>query len=293
MKKYSDSIDKITQARLRLSAFGSIFSIALTMLLIGCIVFLAFFSMQYIHNISKKIEVEVLFYADVKEVDIVSMEQSLKLQTYITSSRVSSQADNTKEAIKTLGNNYMDIIANPINASIIFSVNAQYANTDSMKLISKRLKENPNVQDVQYPNFLMDSILSNWTYQLSVLGICLLFMFISMLLIANSIRLSIYAKRFNIKSMLLVGASRAFVRRPFVFKGFMQGLWGGLIATLLLSLLLYEGNLFFPYFIDFSYILWISILLGCIFLFSMFFTTFVSLFAVNKYIKLKSDRFYF
>lgn len=292
MGKYPDSIDKITKARLRLSAFGSVFSIALTMFLIGLLLFFAFFSTQYIQNISKKIEMEVLFFPDVKEADIVALEQKMKLESYIASSRVSSRAENTQEAIKTIGNNYTEIITNPINASIIISVNPSYANSDSLTIISKKIKQNLLVQDVQYPSFIVNSFHQNRTYQIIIFGICILFMLISMMLIANSIRLNIYAKRFNIKSMLLVGATRAYVRRPFIFKGFVQGVWGGFIAIVLIAFVLYQGNLYLPEFIDFSYIFYISLLMLAVFIFSIFFTMFVSFVSVNKYIKIKSDRLY-
>ncbi len=292
MGKYPDSIDGITKARLRLSAFGSVFSIALTMFLIGFFLFLGFFLAQYINNISKKIEIEILFYPDVKEADIVSLEQRMKLEPYIATSRVSSREENTKEAIKTIGTNYTEIISNPINASIIISLQPNYANTDSLNAVSDKIKRNVIVQDVQYPQFIVNSLYNNLTYQLIIFAICAVFMVISMLLIANSIRLNIYVKRFNIKSMLLVGATRGYVRRPFIFKGFIQGLWGGIIAIVLIGFVLYEGNRFRPELIDFSYIFESSLLIASIFVFSILFTTFISYISVNKYIKMKSDQLY-
>jgi cell division transport system permease protein len=293
MSKYPDSIDKITKARLRLSAFGSVVSIALTMFFIGTLAFFAYFSTQYIRNLSKKIEMEILFFADVKEADIVSMEQRIKMEPFIASSRVSSRQENTQEAIKTIGNNYTDIISNPINASIIISVDPKYANSDSLQMVAKRLKKEQIVQDVQYPDFLVKSISNNFrTMQLVVLIISAIFMLISMLLIANSIRLHIYAKRFNIKSMLLVGATRSFVRGPFVLTGLSQGVWGGAIAVVLLGLMLYQGNLLFPQFVDFSNILPISLILLCVFVFSILFTVLVSIISVNRYIRIKDERLY-
>lgn len=293
MSKYPDTIDKITKARLRLSSFGSIVSIALTMFFIGTLAFFAFFSTQYIDNLSKKIEMEILFYADVKEADIVSMEQKMKMEPFIATSRVSSRQENTQEAIKTIGNNYTEIISNPINASIIISVSPDYANSDSLQLISKRIKKEQIVQDVQYPDFLVKSISNNFQrIQWIVLIISAAFMLISMLLIGNSIRLHIYAKRFNIKSMLLVGATRGFVRGPFVLKGLSQGVWGGAIAVVLLGLLLYEGNILLPKFVDFTQIIYISAILLGVFLFSILFTIIVSIISVNRYIRIKDERLY-
>lgn len=293
MVKYSDSIDKITRARLNFSAFGSILSIAITIFFIGTLLFFAFFSFKYIHNLSEKIEVEILFYADIKEADIRSYEQELKMQPFISSSRFSSKADNTEEAIKIIGNDYTEITSNPINATIIFNVKPEYANSDSLNVISKLIKKNVGVQDIEYSDFIVKSVLNNFQkVQLIILCICAVFMIISMILIGNYIRLQIYSKRLGIRSMLLVGATRGFVRRPFVFKGFVQGVWGGFIAIILLAFMLYEGYLFLPELIDFSYIMEISILLGAVFIFSILFTVFISLYSVNKYIKINTDRLY-
>ena len=293
MTKYPDSIDRITKARLRLSAFGSIFSIALTMFFIGTLAFFAFFSTQYLKNLSKKIEMEVLFYSDIKEADIVALEQQIKLKPYIAASRVSSREENTQNAIKVIGSNYTDIIPNPLNASIIISVAPEYANSDSLKKVSKELKRNEIVQDVDYPEFIVKSVSNNFKkIQWIILGVTAVFMLISMLLIANCIRLNIYAKRFNIKSMLLVGATPHFVRKPFVTKGLLQGIWGGIIAILLLALVLYFGNRSMPEFIDFSQMHYIAPILGGILLFGILFTVIISIISVNRYIRIKVERLY-
>ncbi|MBP5709751.1 MAG: cell division protein FtsX, partial [Bacteroidales bacterium] len=107
-----------------------------------------------------------------------------------------------------------------------------------------------------------------------------------------SIRLNIYAKRFNIRSMLLVGATRGFVRRPFVFKGFVQGVWGGIIAAALLALMIFEGNVHFPVFVDFVFIREISIILAAIVVFSILYTMAVAHISVNRYIRINKDSLY-
>jgi cell division transport system permease protein len=293
MANYPDTIDSITKARLRLSTFGSIFSIALTMFFIGALVFFAFFSMRYLQNLSQKIEMEVLFYSDIKEADIDALEKQIKLKPYIENSRVSSREENTRIAQQIVGSNFTEIIANPINASIILNVKPQYANSDSLNKISKELKKYPIVQDVDYPDFIVKSISNNFKkIQWVILAICLVFMIITMLLVANCIRLNIFDKRFNIKSMLLVGATPKFVRRPFVTKGLLQGVWGGIIAVVLLALLLLYGNSMAPDFVDFSAMLYIVIILAGVLLFSMLFTMLISAFSVNRYIRINDERLY-
>lgn len=293
MANYPDSIDRITKARLRLSTFGSIFSIALTMFFIGALSFFAFFSMRYLQNLSQKIEMEVLFYSDIKEADIDALEKKIKLEPYIESSRVSSREENTRTAQKIIGSNFTEVISNPINASIIINVKPEYANSDSLNKISKELKRNAIVQDVDYPDFIVKSISDNFKrVQIIIFAICAVFMLISMLLVANCIRLNIFAKRFNIKSMLLVGATPKFVRRPFVTKGLLQGIWGGLIAVVLLALALLYGNNIAPDFVDFSAMLYIVIILSAVFVFSILFTILISTFSVNRYIRINDERLY-
>ncbi len=293
MANYPDSIDRITKARLRLSTFGSIFSIALTMFFIGALSFFAFFSMRYLQNLSQKIEMEVLFYSDIKEADIDALEKKIKLEPYIESSRVSSREENTRTAQKIIGSNFTEVISNPINASIIINVKPEYANSDSLNKISKELKRNAIVQDVDYPDFIVKSISDNFKrVQIVIFVICAVFMLISMLLVANCIRLNIFAKRFNIKSMLLVGATPKFVRRPFVTKGLLQGIWGGLIAVVLLALALLYGNNIAPDFVDFSAMLYIVIILAAVFVFSILFTILISTFSVNRYIRINDERLY-
>ncbi|MCQ2291964.1 MAG: permease-like cell division protein FtsX [Bacteroidales bacterium] len=293
MAKYPDTIDRITKARLRLSALGSIFSIALTMFFIGTLGFFAFFSTQYLKNLSQKIEMEVLFHSDIKEADISALEQQIKLKPYIAASRVSSKEENTANAKKIIGSNYTDIIPNPLNASIIISVNPDYANSDSLSKISKELKKNDIVQDVDYPDFIVKSVSNNFKkIQWIILAICAVFMIISMLLIANCIRLNIYAKRFSIKSMLLVGATPRFVRKPFVTKGLLQGIWGGIIACVLVALVLYFGNRSMPEFVDFSLMGVVAAILAGILIFSILFTVLISTFSVNRYIRINDERLY-
>jgi cell division transport system permease protein len=292
MATSSSALDKITRTRLFFSAVGSVLSIALTMFFIGTLVFLAFFSMQYIKDLSQKVEMEILFYSDVKEVDIILFEQKLKTEHYISQSRFCSKQDNTAEAIKTIGNDFTEIITNPINASILISVTPEFAKGDSLKAITKKIKQNVNVQDVGYPESII-TVLDNFVkVQWIILVICAIFMLISMLLIGNSLRLNIYSKRFSIKSMLLIGATRAFVRKPFIAQGFSQGVWGGIIACVLVGLTLFEGNILLPDFVDFNYITHISLLFAAIFIFSVLFTIIVSFFSVNRYIKISRDELY-
>jgi len=236
---------------------------------------------------------EVLFYSDIKEADIIAFEKKLKKEPYISQTRFCSKEENTAEAIKTIGNDFTEIITNPINASILLSVTPEYANGDSIKAIIKKIKQNNKIQDVTYPESIVKTVLDNfYKIQTTIIIACTIFMLISMLLIGNSLRLNIYSKRFSIRSMLLIGATRAFVRKPFLIRGFLQGIWGGIIACILVALTLVKGNQTIPEFVDFQNISQIALLLFGIFIFAVLFTLFVSLFSVNRYIKINRDDLY-
>jgi cell division transport system permease protein len=293
MANAESSLDRITRTRLFFSALGAVLSVALTMFFIGTLMFFAFFSMRYIQNLSQKVEMEILFYSDVKESDIIAFEKKLKAESFVSQSRFCSRQENTAEAIKTIGNDFTEIITNPINASIIMSVLPEFANGDSLKVITQKIKKNPSVQDVDYPESIVKTVLDNFIkVQMMIVVICTVFMLISMLLIGNSLRLNVYAKRFSIRSMLLIGATRAFVRKPFIVKGFLQGVWGGLIACALVALTLYEGNAIIPEFVCFQQITQIALLFAALFIFSILFTVIVSFFSVNRYIKINRDNLY-
>jgi cell division transport system permease protein len=293
MAKSQTSLDRITRTRLFFSSVGSVTGIALTMFCIGTLVFLAYFSMNYIKDLSRKVEIEILFESEVKEADIMAFEQKLKTEPYISQSRFCSKEDNTKEAIKAIGNDYTEIISNNINATILFSVTPDYANEDSIKTLIKNLKQNTSIKDIGYPEAIVKIVLNNFKKMQMMIGvICTIFLLIPILLIGNSLRLNIYSKRFSIRSMLLIGATRAFVRKPFLIKGFVQGIWGGFIACILVAFTLLKGNQALPDFVDFQHTYQIALLLVGLFVFSVLFTVIVSFFSVNRYIKINRDDLY-
>lgn len=297
MSKRPDTIDKITKARLAFSKLSSIFSIALTMFFIGALACLAYLSTRFLQSISDEFEMEVLFYsqdAGVKEADVIAYEQTLKLEKFIQTSRVSSMKDNNEEAKKAVGSNFEEVIKSPINASIILTLKPEYTQEDSLKAVIKQIKSNEMVRDVDYAHEIIEYIQHNLhRFQWIALGFCAVFMLISLILIANCIRLNIFAKRFSLRSMLLIGATPRFARRPFVFNGFTQGAWGGFIAVLLLGAALYGAYQNFSQ--EFFNLLSINILAGILagtFIFSILFTTFFSFLFANRYIKVNSDRLY-
>ncbi|MCR5115150.1 MAG: permease-like cell division protein FtsX [Bacteroidales bacterium] len=315
MSKHPEALDKITKARLKFSAFGSICSIALTMFFVGTLAVLAVYSTRYLNHISQNLELEVLFFdatpqqvtahigdsavmntvnQPVQEADIVNYELRLKNEPFVATSRVSSRAENTTTTKQLLRNDFDKYIDNPINASIILTLKPEYTHADSLLKIKQFIQQNEQVREVVYSDVAAQFIQQNLRKtQWIILGICGVFLFISLLLISNSLRLNIYSKRFNIRSLLLIGATRAFVRRPFVLKGLTQGIIGGFLATVGVGVILYGGYVFTKgTFIDLSEPILPAAILAGVFLFSILFTTLTAFVYTNKYIKVNPDRLY-
>ena len=315
MGKQPESLDKITKARLAFSSIGSICSIALTMFFVGMTAMIAVFSTQYLQRISANLELEVLFFATthqqttstvdsatvvttvnqpVPESDIRDYELRLKCEPFVKSSKFHSLAENTEVTKKILGNNFEQYSDNPLNASITLTLKEEYTHPDSLAKIIQLIQQNEQVQEVSYSNDIAHFIQNNLrNIQWIIIGICGVFLFISLILIGNSLRLNIYAKRFNIRSLLLIGATRSFVRKPFLTKGFVQGLVGGAIATGLVALVILGGSNWLRniVIINGNEVI-IAILLGGVFCFSILFTTISALIFTNRYIKINPDSLY-
>ena len=162
---------------------------------------------------------------------------AVKSTEYITKEEAISRLseDLGEDFLEWLGNE-----ANPLLPSIDVRFHAAYANTDSIAVIESQLLENTDVKEVYYQKSLIDLINNNIRKIATLLMIVsLILLFIAIALIRNTIRLSIYAKRFLVRSMQLVGATESFIRRPFLKSGVSQGFFGGLLADLFLIGILY------------------------------------------------------
>lgn len=307
MGKQPESLDKITKARLAFSSIGSTFSIALTMFLVGLTAVIAIVTTQVARNISENLELEVLFFPsipqqigdttinkEVSEADIRNYELTLKREPFVKTSVFHSRAENTEFTKEILRNDFDQYTDNPLNASITLTLNEEYTSQDSIDKVIQHIQQNEQVKEVTYPNTIADFIHNNLTsITFIILGICGVFLFISLLLIGNSIRLNIYAKRFNIRSMLLIGATRRFVRKPFITKGLVQGIIGGAIATGLVGLVVaFASRSNSSIFIPLQSHIIVASILGGVFCFSILFTTLIALIFTNRYIKINPDRLY-
>jgi cell division transport system permease protein len=245
--------------------------------------------------VMENVGVTLILKENTREVDIIKLQKNLETASFIKSTRFVDKNVAADELKKELGENFVDFLGyNPLLSSIDVRVFAGYANTDSLLVLEKTFMKYPEVQEVYYQKNLVKQLNSNvQKLSLIIFGLSIIMFIIFTALINSTIRLSIFSKRFIINSMQLVGATRSFIRRPFVLKSVLHGIYGAIIACFLLLLIFISYQNELKDFIDFQDSVSLGCLIGGIFVFGILMTYFSSFFAVNKFLHLKVDQLYY
>ncbi|MBP5318427.1 MAG: permease-like cell division protein FtsX [Paludibacteraceae bacterium] len=219
----------------------SVISISLVLLLLGIMAVLLRFAGDLTTYVRENLTVSVVLSDEVKEADIHKLVKKLDAEPYVRTSRFIDRQTALAELTEELGQNPMDILDyNPLRASVEIKLNSVYTESDSVAVVDSLLSAMPGVEDVIYQKNLIDQVNTNVKdINLILLGFSLLLLLISYALISNTVRLTVYAKRFLIHTMQLVGATGAFIRRPFVWRGVLIGFLSALLAIAMLSSGLY------------------------------------------------------
>ena len=225
------------------SYFMSMMSIALVLFLLGVFALLMMHAQKLSNHLKENIGFEVVMNSNVKETNILNLQKELEAMPAVKSTEYITKEEAILRLSEDLGEDFLQWLGNeenPLLPSINVSFNAAYANSDSLSVIEEQLLKNPNVKEIYYQKSLVNLINQNVKrigFALIIASIALLF--IAIALIRYTLRLSIYAKRFLVRSMLLVGATASYIRRPFIKSGMSQGFFGALIADIMLAGLLY------------------------------------------------------
>ena len=225
------------------SYFMSMMSIALVLFLLGVFALLMMHAQKLSNHLKENIGFEVVMNSNVKEASILDLQKELEAMLAVKSTEYITKEEAIQRLSEDLGEDFLQWLGkeeNPLLPSIDVRFNAAYANSDSLSVIEAQLLKNPNVKEIYYQKSLVNLINQNVKrigFALIIASIALLF--IAIALIRYTLRLSIYAKRFLVRSMLLVGATASYIRRPFIKSGMSQGFFGALIADIMLALLLY------------------------------------------------------
>ena len=232
------SIDSFNKRRLITSYFSVIVSITLVLFLMGFFSFLVLSANKLANYFKEQVTVTVLIKDDAKKADIEQLQKTLSVASFVKSVRFVSKEVAAEKFSKDIGEDFVTFIGtNPLQNTIDLSLKAEYAEPDKMREIKRELEQNSFVTEVVYDQSLVALIHENVNrIGIVTLIFSALFTFVSILLINASIRLSIYSKRFIIKTMQLVGATRSFIRRPFLWTNVRLGILSALIAIVLFYL---------------------------------------------------------
>lgn len=285
-----------TKRRLRGSYLISLMSIMLVLFVLSLFSSLVLFANKISDYIKENIGFEIVMKKGVKEKDIIEFQHVLDKKEYVKSTEYISQEEATRRLTEDLGEDILDWLGdveNPLLPSIDVRFKSEYANNDSIAKIEKWVMRNKNVKEVYFQKSLIHSIDKNVNKIAAVLllvGAVLLIMAIT--LIGHTVRLSVYSKRFVVRSMQLVGATESFIIKPFLKSFVIQGVIGSVLSLALLSIFLYRVMRDVPELASLTgfgsfAVIYISVLVLGILL-----TTLSTLFAMRKYLRADIDDLY-
>ena len=269
-------------------------STTMVLFLLGFVVFFVLTANNLSVYIRENIAFSAILDDGIKETSIIKLQESLNKKNYVKQTVYISKDEALKEQIEAMGTDPSEFLGhNPFNASIEIKLNAGYTHPDSIKWIEKELMENKSILEVSYPQNLLDSVNRNLQkISAFLLGLAVLLSLISFSLINNTIRLTIYSKRFLIHTMKLVGASWGFIRRPFITRNLWIGILSGAVANAILTASAYTAVKYEPELLAIVSPESIMIVAAAVMVFGMIITTFCAYISINKYLRMKISELY-
>jgi len=286
--------NKMARKTLRTSYISTVISISLVLFMIGTLGVLVLHARKISNYVKENIQLSVMLLPDATLDDISKLMKTLEKSEYIKSTTYITKDEAAAQLKADLGEDFVGFLGyNPLLGSIDVKLKAQYADMESVNALKTQISVFSAVKEVYYQQSLIDMINKNMrTLGLVILGFSGLLFFIAAALINNTIRLSLYSRRLLIKSMKLVGATRGFIRRPFVVGGIMQGFYGATIANVLLAVLLYFSRKEIPDLVEIQDYNMILSLMGGVLAAGVFIAGISTYFAVNKYLRRNTQDLY-
>ncbi|MCI5057435.1 MAG: permease-like cell division protein FtsX [Flavobacteriales bacterium] len=285
---------KINNKRLRSSYFSNIVSISLVLFILGLLGLILLTANKMSIYVKENIGFSVYIKEHVKEVDIIKIKKSLDAKSFVKKTKYVDKEEAAEKLQENLGEDFTNWLGyNPLLSSVDVYLLADYAHPDSLSWIEADLMKDNKIKEVYYEPDLLQLVNENVRkIGFILIGFSVLLMIIAIALINSSIRLAIYSKRFVIRTMQLVGATKGFIKRPFIWKGIVQGVVGALISTLLILGVIYFGQQEFPEVFHFQDLELLGTLFSIILLFGILITWFSTSLAINKYLRIRPDKLY-
>lgn len=287
--------NRIMKRRLANAYLSSVISISLVLLLVGVASMLLVNAKGVSDYFKENLQVSVLMKQNVSEEDAMAFCDRLENERYIRNTVYVSREQGERELARQLGDDFLDIFeTSPIPVSIDVTLTADYVSSDSLEVVRAELSESPLVDEVNYQRSLVDALNANLSRISLILAFFIaLLLFISYVLINNTVRLNVYARRFTIHTMKLVGATRSFIRAPFLVQAAFQGIFSAFLAIMaLLGILFFMRSEFEQMFEIFRLELLLMVM-GIVMVSGLLICLTSTFFVVNKLVSLKKDELYY
>ncbi len=283
--------EKYSKRKLAGSSITTVVSLSLVLFMLGLLAIIVLKTRKLSDNVKENIAIQIILNDNAKEVSIQRLSKTLDAADYVKSTEFITKEEAAKRLQEDLGEDFIDFLGyNPLLSSINIHLKAEYANTDSLIWIEKDLLSNKLVKEVVYQKSMVSMINENLKkISIVILIFSGLLMLIALALINNTIRLSIYSKRFIIKTMQLVGATQSFIRRPFVIQGIKHGIYGAVIAISMLIGVLSFAQKQLPELVELQDEKMLTTLFGVVIIIGIIISWVSTALAVRKYLRLKAD----
>ncbi|WP_297099193.1 ABC transporter permease [uncultured Draconibacterium sp.] len=273
----------------------SLTSITLVLILLGMLSFILINSKKLSDYVREKIGFTLVLADDLRESEIIRLQKILSAGEFVKSVNYIDKESAANELTKELGEDFQGFLGyNPLFASLDIKLNAAYTHTDSLQVLEQKFLEYPQVTEVYYQKNLVTLINENVRkISLALLILSGLLTFIFFGLINNTIRLLIYSQRFTINTMQMVGASKGFIRKPFLIKSLFLGALGGILANTILigSIYIYKQELYGL--INFADLQTIMLIGGIVFLLGFSISFLSTWLALGKFLRMKFDELFY
>lgn len=289
------SFEQYQKRKLISSYFSVVLSIALVLFLLGILGVLVLNTKKMADHFKEQITISVFLKESAKEVEIDQLQKSLAMADYTKTAIYVSKEEAAEVHSEEIGENFMDFLGyNPLKNSIDVNLNADFVSPEQIEEIADEIAIKTYVDEVSYDKPLV-GLLSDNVKKISfwILVASAIFTFIAVLLINSSIRLSIYSKRFIIKTMQMVGATKTFIRRPFIWTNIKLGMIGSLIALIAMGGVLYYMDDIFPELRLFSEPTIMIILFVGVFALGLLISLISTYFATQRFLNLRTDELYY
>ena len=281
--------------RLANAYLSAVISISLVLLLVGVASMLLVNAKSVSDYFKEHMQISVLLKQEVEDDEALAFQAQLDSLEFIHSTRFVSREEGTEEMKEMLGEDFLSVFeTSPVPSSLELTLEAQYVEADSLDVVKARLLESPLVDEVDYQQSLVESLNENIGKISLLLGVFIvLLLFISFVLINNTVRLNVFARRFTIHTMKMVGATRSFIRSPFMVQAVFQGLFAAFLAILLLLLALFFVRRSFAQLFSIFQLKLLLLVIGIVIVAGVVICVVSTYFVVNKLVSLKRGELYY